>query len=207
MSDRKKNTVIFDLFGTLVRLENDSKPFAALARRSEAVEFRDALHLSLVKPCKTLADYLKLLGLPPQVDIDDLQQSLDDDIKNTVLFEDVLPCLKELKENDLKMALISNLATPYKNAFFNHSLESYFDVIVFSCDFGATKPDSSLYEFVLKELGSDPDQAIMVGDSYRSDVEGPSQIGVTGLHLLRADKLTLNPNSIHSLSEIPHKIL
>lgn len=42
----------------------------------------------------------------------------------------------------------------------------------------------------------------MIGDSYKSDVAGPSQAGIKGIHLLREAESGGDPGSISSLHDI-----
>jgi ribonucleotide monophosphatase NagD (HAD superfamily) len=49
-----------------------------------------------------------------------------------------------------------------------------------------TKPDPRIYERALKALGATATETIMVGDSFRSDVDGPSNVGILGIHLVRS---------------------
>jgi phosphoglycolate phosphatase-like HAD superfamily hydrolase len=69
----------------------------------------------------------------------------------------------------LKLGLISNLAAPYKKPFYRHGLAACFDGILFSCEIGLRKPEPAVYLRIAKELGINPEGAVMVGDSLRCD--------------------------------------
>ncbi len=87
-------------------------------------------------------------------------------------------------------AVISNLATPYKKPLADHNLNDLMDVTVFSCDCGVLKPRPEIYQLALEQLGTTADETIMVGDSFKSDVDGPSKIGMMGIHLVRSGGLS-----------------
>ena len=123
-----------------------------------------------------------------------------------VLFEDSLPTLIKLKGKGIKTGLISNLASPYKRPVKDLGLEKYFDVIVFSCDEGVAKPDASIYKFALEQLGSSSAEALMIGDSYRSDVEGALTVGMTGVQLVRYCRHKNRPKEIGGLNEILERV-
>lgn len=178
-------TVLFDLFGTLIELKRDSKPYHKIVRQAPSAERYEFLRKSLLYPCSSLTDYSKLIGVSVPGDINDLEGELKRDIESAKLFEDSLPVLDRLKGLGIKLGLISNLATPYKKPVQALGIESYFDVIIFSCDVGLAKPDSSIYKLALEQLGSSPAETIMIGDSYKSDVIGSSKAGITGIHLAR----------------------
>ena len=60
-----------------------------------------------------------------------------------------------------------------------HGLLDFFDVAVFSNEFGIAKPHPSIFEHTLAELGGiPPSQALHVGDLEELDVEGARRAGV-----------------------------
>lgn len=194
-------TVLFDLFGTLVKLECDSKPYHRLVRELPATQRFKLLRKSLVHPYESLAEFSISIGLPVPENIDTLEADLKRDIKSAVLFSDSLPTLVSLKQRGIKIGLISNLATPYKASIKLLGLEEYFDAIILSCDAGVAKPAPSIYQLALEQLGSSSAETVMVGDSYKSDVLGPGNIGITGIHLVRNGPC-ISYNAIRGLNEI-----
>lgn len=177
------NTVIFDLFGTLVRLDRDTNPFLKLAKTSNNLSVREAIDLALVKPFSSLKAYADFIKSKDATD--DLETMLVEDITTVELFHDVLDTLEYLKREGFRLAVISNLATPYKRVLSDTGIQHYFDVCVFSCDEGVRKPNPAIYKVALERLGISPNEAIMIGDSFVSDVEGPKRVGIKGLHLSR----------------------
>lgn len=60
-----------------------------------------------------------------------------------------------------------------------HGLLDYFDVTVFSNEFGWSKPDPRIFHHTLAALGGvEPSQALHVGDLEELDVEGARRAGV-----------------------------
>lgn len=112
-------TVLFDLFGTLIELQRDSKPYHKIVRQVPSAERYELLHKSILN----------------------------------------------------------------------------------SCCSGSIKPDPSIYKFALEQLGSSPAETIMVGDSYKSDVLGSSDIGIRGIHLVRKGGQN-KPNEIIELNGV-----
>jgi len=195
-------TVIFDLFGTLLKLSSDSKPYLTLARRGTRTDTRNALQLSLVNDCSNLTDYANLIGLSPQKDIDDLKAGLIEDIKSAKLFDDTLPVLKTLREKGIKTALISNLAMPYKQVIADNKLDKYFDFLIYSCDCGLAKPDPLIYQLALDTLNSKAKETVMIGDSFKSDFEGSARIGIKSLLLVREKDMSPDLKSVVSLDAV-----
>ena len=195
-------TVIFDLFGTLLEMEHDSHPFVQLARRTSKMSVKEALHLSLINECNSLSDYSSLIGLPPQNDIQLLESQLKNDISSAQLYNDTISTLETLKNRGLKLVLISNLATPYKQVVASLKLDKYFMSTVYSCDTGYCKPGTTIYELGIISAFSLPSQTLMIGDSFKSDVEGPSYVGIKGIQLIRDNYIKPNEFEISSLEDV-----
>jgi len=54
----------------------------------------------------------------------------------------------------------------------------WLDALVISEEVGVTKPDPAIFEIALKKLDCNPDQAVMVGDSWKVDILGARQAGI-----------------------------
>lgn len=60
-------------------------------------------------------------------------------------------------------------------------LARYFSIVVTSGDVGAGKPDPKPFLTALESLGVDPDSAVMIGNSWRSDVKGANNLGIASI--------------------------
>ena len=60
-----------------------------------------------------------------------------------------------------------------------------FDAVVVSGELRSAKPDPAVYACALEAVGARPDDAVMVGDSLRNDVDGPVAAGLLGIWLNR----------------------
>jgi HAD superfamily hydrolase (TIGR01509 family) len=58
------------------------------------------------------------------------------------------------------------------------------DVMVFSDDVGARKPDPEIYLFACRQLGVEPSEAMHVGDDLENDVWGAAAVGITTVQAL-----------------------
>ncbi len=61
------------------------------------------------------------------------------------------------------------------------TLESWFVVVVVSCEVGCTKPDPRIYEICLSRLGVAADRTLFV-DDRAVNVEAAAQLGIQTLH-------------------------
>jgi HAD superfamily hydrolase (TIGR01509 family) len=194
--------VVFDLYGTLIRLDRDTSPYLQFARRVRPEDPRCVVLASLLTETRGLRDFAERLGISPPADVEELEADLERDVRSARVFEDVADALAALRGRGLKLGLISNLATPYKEPFFRLSLAGLFDAALFSCDLGLRKPEPGIYLRMMEALGVRPAEALMVGDSPRSDDEGPRAVGMEAL-LLRRGGSGRDARSIVSLGELP----
>ena len=77
-----------------------------------------------------------------------------------------------------KLAVISNNFGNTRGWCDEYQLSPLLDVIIDSTVFGVTKPDPSIFETALSELGVAPAEAIYVGDSYKADMIGAKNVGM-----------------------------
>jgi HAD superfamily hydrolase (TIGR01662 family) len=101
---------------------------------------------------------------------------------NRFLYPETLEVLEELQGRGYRMAIVSNGYEQERTAA-QLGVASYFDTIIGSFHVGFRKPMPEIYHMALDRLGIGPQQAIMVGDHWEADVEGPEKVGIKGVHL------------------------
>ncbi|MCH7706134.1 MAG: HAD-IA family hydrolase [Chloroflexi bacterium] len=105
-------------------------------------------------------------------------------------FDDSLPVLDMLKLRELTLGLISNIGRDVDEMCESLGLAPYLDFIVTSTEVGIGKPHPPVFLKALERAGVAPDEAIHVGDSYRSDVQGARGVGIRPLLLDRDGVMT-----------------
>jgi len=75
-----------------------------------------------------------------------------------------------------RIGLLSNTEVPPMN-FFNEQGYKLFDVTIFSCVVGITKPEGGIYEITLNRLGVQPREAIFIDDK-EENIKGGGEIGI-----------------------------
>jgi len=95
-----------------------------------------------------------------------------------VLFEDVLPALKELKKQKLVLGLLTNLNKDMTPICRQLGLEPYLDFVVTSEDVGSDKPQPPIFLAALERAGVAASEAFHVGDQYKIDVVGARGVGI-----------------------------
>lgn len=196
--------VIFDLFGTLVYLSKETKPYTRLLATGGFTgidQIRAARYICLTEHLPTMAAVGKRLWPGKQIDMSCYDNEVQKEIASCALYPETLDVLSQLVQLNMKIGLISNLATPYKEPFFKLGLSAFIPLPVFSCDEGTLKPEKRIYNLALIRMGVLPEKAIMVGDKVGNDVEGPSFIGLRGILLDRAGSSDY-PTKISTLYDI-----
>jgi len=115
-----------------------------------------------------------------------------------VLYDDVLPAMKTLKQRGLILGLISNLTIG------TAGLESYLDFVVTAKEIGVDKPAPPIFLAALARAGVDASEAVYVGDQYQTDVVGARGVGIAPILIDRYDLLpeVSDCPRIHSLAEL-----
>ncbi|SRR6266536_886460 len=101
------------------------------------------------------------------------------------VFADVEPALSDLRER-YALGLITNGASCLQHEKLDHSgLRPFFDVVVVSAEFGAGKPDASIFRYALSRFAEPHEQAVMLGDSLGCDIDGALSAGLQAIWVNR----------------------
>jgi len=101
------------------------------------------------------------------------------------LFDDTVAGLAAL-HGSFRLAVITNTTGDFALEKAGATgILPYFDLFVAASDFGAGKPDPSIFRFVLDKLGLDERRAVHVGDGPETDVAGAHNAGLTSVWLNR----------------------
>lgn len=126
------------------------------------------------------------------------------DMLDFVLFDEVIPLMKDLKEKGLKIGLLTNYAKDMSPLIDRLGLKNYIDFVVTPYNAGSDKPDPGIFRFALEQANVRADEAIYVGDQYKVDILGAHGAGIAALMI---DRYNLYPDitdcpRIKSLFEI-----
>jgi putative hydrolase of the HAD superfamily len=102
-----------------------------------------------------------------------------------LVYSDVRETLTELRTRGFRLGVISNFDSRLRDILSNLGLGSFFEQAALSWEVGASKPDSRIFRRALEAMQVSPDQALHVGDSLLSDVEGARKVGLTPILLDR----------------------
>ncbi len=105
------------------------------------------------------------------------------------LYDDVAPVLEALQKRGLTVGAISNSHRSL-DAFREHfSLENIITVSVSGAEHGYMKPHRSIFDAALERAGVGAGEAMMIGDSFKHDIEGALNAGWRAVLLRRSGEV------------------
>jgi putative hydrolase of the HAD superfamily len=127
------------------------------------------------------------------------------------LYDEVPAVLRELAAAGLRLGLISNSHRCLASFQAHFDLRGLINAAVSSSQHGFMKPHGSIFMTALRSVGVMPQDAIMVGDSVKQDVEGALAVGMGAILLHRggtpppraAELAARGVRVIGSLAELP----
>lgn len=143
----------------------------------------------------------------------DLDASKAAELYATLLSENgiMLPGAREMLESlsSIPKSLVTNgIAKVQRGRLRDTDTEKYFQHIFISQEMGVQKPKKEFFSAVLKTIGKDKDECIVIGDSEKSDIEGACNSGIRSIYF--SPKGNISPKatwSVSSFGEMTNLIL
>ncbi len=121
---------------------------------------------------------------------------------NWNLFEDALEILENMQKK-YKLVLVTNGDSKQQREKIEKTkIGEYFSRIIISSEVGASKPNKKIFEIACKEIKVKPENCLMIGDSYKLDVEGAKGVGLESIWLNRKNENIVYKNQIKELKEL-----
>lgn len=178
--------VIFDAFGTLIKISKGSSPYRKLlkigieqGRRPQPSD--GEIILSSPMDLHQAADFFGI-SVDPSV-MAGLEEGLSRELAEIQAYPDGLHAVQLLQQADIKVAVCSNLAKPYAAAI--ERLYPTLDAYSYSFEVGAVKPSFKIYSHATQAVLGWPAEVWMIGDSKECDCNGPTAFGMRGFWLDR----------------------
>ena len=124
--------------------------------------------------------------------------------QNWIPFQDVIPCLEQLKSKRFNLGVICN-GNYDRQVDKLHILgvREYFDVITISNKKGLAKPHKHIFLEACNEANIKPEQAYYIGDNLVYDAIASKNAGMNGIWINRKNRTTYDDlNVIHSLNDL-----
>lgn len=185
--------VIFDMFETLITHYHSPLYFGA--QMAEDAGIPEDRFQALWRPTEyertigkmTLEEVLRNILLENQCYSDELLKKIVDKRIETKedcfrqLHEEIIPMLVKLKENGIKIGLISNCFSEEADVIRKSVLFPYFDAVFLSYEQGVQKPEKEIYNRCINELGVRAEECIYVGDGGSNELEAAKSLGMNAM--------------------------
>lgn len=117
-----------------------------------------------------------------------------------------IPVLDYLSKK-YRLVLVSNFYGNIATVLKDFGIDRFFPKIVESSVVGIRKPDPEIFRLGVRDLGCEPEEALVVGDSYRKDIEPAEKIGcqaiwIKGKGWTDAEDAQTFPNTITDITEL-----
>jgi HAD superfamily hydrolase (TIGR01509 family) len=183
-----KRAAIFDLYGTLVRLETRPllrKIAKFLKVRPTPDMLRSTMTLKFPDEINAVQGFIEIL-LDREAtgeEVDYCSALVNEHLATAQVIKGAEPLLMFLKRRGVKLALLSNVAQIFKQPFYDLGLDQYFDVVHFSSDTQFRKPQTEAYLGVCEALGVTAKECLFFGDDAKNDYDGPLSLHMRPVHI------------------------
>ena len=100
-------------------------------------------------------------------------------------FEEVPEVLRAARGRGVRLIVVSNWDVSLHDVLERTRLRPLLDAVVTSAEFGAAKPDPSIFRHALALAGATPAEAVHAGDDVEADVEGARAAGIAAVLVAR----------------------
>jgi FMN phosphatase YigB (HAD superfamily) len=120
------------------------------------------------------------------------------------MFDDAFSTLDWLLNHGYRLGCVTNRVfggPRFEEELRELGLDRYFEATAVSCDFGYMKPHPRIYEWTFEQMGIEPGETAMVGDSLKADVQGAQAVGLTTIwrRMRKHDR----PHEAEQVGEVP----
>jgi putative hydrolase of the HAD superfamily len=111
----------------------------------------------------------------------------------------VLDLLTYLKKKGYTLYIVTNGFEEIQGTkIASGGITHFFEGVVTSARAGFKKPDKGIFEFAMKESGSNPAESIMIGDNLLTDIAGARNASI--------DNVFYNPQGVTHSEVVSHEI-
>ena len=181
--------IIFDLYDTLIYYpkEYKKKPYLNFFKQIGLTkgEMSDWVNKIMTQNYESFESIKNEVRPDLEIDLSPYQNDLAEEIQSVRAFDDTHKVLERLSQK-YRIFCLSNLATPYKQCYFEIGLDKWIEKPFFSCDMGMKKPDPEFFNSILSLCNSEgdnilPSQVVMIGDNPINDYEAALNVGMKAI--------------------------
>jgi 2-haloalkanoic acid dehalogenase type II len=112
------------------------------------------------------------------------------------LFPETFEIIEQIRNNtSIHLGIISDIDNDYMDFQFNvFGIKEMFDSITTSEEVQIYKPEAKIFQVALNKAGCQGEESIMVGDSYKKDIIGGKDIGMTTIWINKSSEDNTDKN-------------
>jgi putative hydrolase of the HAD superfamily len=192
------DAICFDLFGTLVDNFTDEPFHACLTEMANALGIDAGQFIALwtdtsmietrmAGDASSFADYLSLVSthinrqFQPEAVNEARRIRMAFTRRSLLPREDAIETLEQLRAAGYRLGLITNCTWEVPEVWAETPFASLFDVLVFSCTAGMTKPDPRIYRLASDQLEIAPARCLFIGDGSNHELAGARRAGMDAM--------------------------
>jgi len=103
------------------------------------------------------------------------------------LYQDAIACIDAIKATGAKIGLVANQPLASIDSLKRDGIFEKIDFVGISAKVGLEKPDPAFFQLALKELGTDANDAIHIGNRFDTDVLPAKNLGMRTVWVLRGE--------------------
>jgi putative hydrolase of the HAD superfamily len=127
--------------------------------------------------------------------------------KHWKVYPETREVLLALRGAGMTLLVVSNWDSTLPRLLERLELAPFFDGVVVSAVFGASKPSRAIFDEAVRRAGVPHADVLHVGDSLVDDYHGARAAGLHALLVDRAGRAPEGSEAIRSLSELPPRVL
>ena len=98
------------------------------------------------------------------------------------LIEDRLALARELKQQGLRVGVVTNNVAEWQPFWLPRLPEGLFEVVIDSAEVGHRKPEPAIYELAMQRLSITDPASVLFIDDFEWNVTGATDVGMAGLY-------------------------
>jgi 2-haloacid dehalogenase len=194
--------MIFDLGGVIVEWSNsityqyieEKYDIDFYTIKTKLEEKLPLVQMSKLSEKEWLEEFFRSLNIEPPEDYEKIWRKTFEDSKYN---EDVIRIIKALKENNFKLAVLSNIEFSRAAWERKRGIIDYFDVVVFSCELGTRKtdnlkwdksPEVDIFRLTIDAIGLKQEECVYIDDNFEC-IKAAEEVGIKGILFKNAEQL------------------
>lgn len=147
---------------------------------TEKIRLKELAFTGQIKRHDYYEQIIRLYGITDPNDIAEGVDAISKDDESVEIINGVPETIRSLKQRGFYLGIITDTAMPFSRKlswFEQYGFGDVWDAIISSRELGMRKPEPSMYEVALSQVGISPNQAVFIGHK-QSELDGARNVGM-----------------------------